>query len=70
MDTIGIKIGDIGLNLDQTVFHIKMKRISAPSTWEYDLLHKNFGGEWTTIVNAKWSGKDVVIDLPANINQL
>jgi len=61
---------DIGLNLDQTEFHIKMKRISAPSTWEYDLLHKNFGGEWSTIGSAKWTGKDVAIDLPANINEI
>ena len=32
----------IGLNLDDTVFHIKLKRISSPTHWVYDQLHQNF----------------------------
>ncbi len=61
---------DCGLNLDNAVFNIKLKRISAPSYWVYNQLHKNFTSQWTTIGTAKWIDKQISFDLPNNINRL
>lgn len=60
----------LGLNLDGTVFLIKMKKIEAPTQWVYDLLHKNLSGEWRTVGTARWSGKSVAFDLPRDLNAL
>ncbi|EGW22595.1 DCC1-like thiol-disulfide oxidoreductase family protein [Methylobacter tundripaludum] len=60
----------IGLNLDNVVFNIKLKKISAPSYWVKDQLHKNFTSPWTTIGTAKWTGNRISFDLPDNINEL
>lgn len=60
----------IGLNLENTVFKIKMKKIDAPTHWVRDQLHKNFESEWVTIGSVKWSGNEIHYDLPADINSL
>ncbi len=60
----------IGLNLDNVVFNIKLKKISAPSYWVEDQLHKNFTSPWTTIGTAKWTDNRISFDLPDNINEL
>ncbi|WP_031437000.1 DCC1-like thiol-disulfide oxidoreductase family protein [Methylobacter tundripaludum] len=60
----------IGLNLDNVVFNIKLKKISAPSYWVQDQLHKNFTSPWTTIGTAKWTDNRISFDLPDNINEL
>ncbi len=60
----------IGLNLDDVVFNIKLKKISAPSYWVHDQLHKNLTQQWITIGTAKWTGKQIAFDLPGNINAL
>jgi predicted DCC family thiol-disulfide oxidoreductase YuxK len=60
----------IGLNLDNTVFHIKLKKINAPTFWVYDQLHQNFSAPWTTIGTVKWTDKLISFDLPDNINSL
>ena len=60
----------IGLNLDDTVFHIKLKKINAPTDWVYDQLHQNFSAEWTTIGNVEWAGKSITYNLPDDINSL
>jgi predicted DCC family thiol-disulfide oxidoreductase YuxK len=60
----------IGLNLDDTLFHIKLKKINAPSYWVHDQLHKNFSSPWSTIGTVKWNNGSVAIDLPENINEL
>ncbi|MDI1229821.1 MAG: DCC1-like thiol-disulfide oxidoreductase family protein [Methylobacter sp.] len=59
-----------GLNLDNVVFNIKLKKISAPSHWVHDQLHKNFTSPWSTIGTAKWTDQKISVDLPDNINQL
>ncbi len=59
-----------GLNLDKTVFHIKMKKINAPTYWVYDQLHQNFSAPWTTIGTVKWTDHLIFFDLPDNINTL
>lgn len=60
----------IGLNLDAVVFNIKLKKISAPSYWVDDQLHKNFTSPWGTIGTAKWADNQIAFDLPDNINEL
>lgn len=60
----------MGLDLDKTVFQIKMKKIDAPVNWVYDQLHKNFSAEWTNIGTVKWSGKSISYELPDDINSL
>jgi len=59
-----------GLNLDNAVFTIKLKRINAPSYWVYDQLHLNFSSPWTTIGTVKWNHRQIAFDLPDNINDL
>ena len=59
-----------GLALNNTVFHIQMKKIDAPSYWVEDLLHKNFAAPWTTIGTVKWKDNVISYDLPENINSL
>ena len=60
----------IGLNLDNVVFNIKLKKINAPSYWVQDQLHKNFASPWTTIGTAKWNENQISFDLPDDINKL
>jgi predicted DCC family thiol-disulfide oxidoreductase YuxK len=60
----------MGLNLDKTVFHIKLKRINAPSYWVHDQLHQNFSAPWATIGTVKWNDNLISFDLPENINSL
>ena len=60
----------IGLDLNNTVFHIQMKKINAPSYWVHDQLHKNFAAPWTTIGTVKWKANVISFDLPENINSL
>jgi predicted DCC family thiol-disulfide oxidoreductase YuxK len=61
---------NIGLDINHTVFHIKMKKIDAPTEWVYDQLHKNFASEWTTIGTVKWTDDVISFDLPENLNSL
>ncbi|NOS74952.1 MAG: DUF393 domain-containing protein [Methyloglobulus sp.] len=60
----------MGLNLENVVFNIKMKKIAAPTQWVPDQLHKNFATEWVTVGNVRWSGKEISYDLPEDINSL
>ena len=60
----------LGLNLEDSVFSIKMKKIDAPTHWVVDQLHKNFASEWVTIGTVRWSDKEISVDLPADINSL
>lgn len=60
----------IGLNLNNTVFHIQLKKIDAPSHWVYDQLHHNFSSPWTSIGTVKWTNNVISYDLPNDINAL
>jgi predicted DCC family thiol-disulfide oxidoreductase YuxK len=59
-----------GLDLDKTLFNIKMKRIQAPDEWFFDLRNQNLSGVWTTIGTAQWHDKTIDIQVPENINAL
>ncbi|MDO9105768.1 MAG: DCC1-like thiol-disulfide oxidoreductase family protein [Methylovulum sp.] len=60
----------IGLNLNNTVFHIKLKKIDAPTHWVSDQLHLNFSSPWTTIGTVTWTNNVISYNLPHNINSL
>lgn len=60
----------IGLDINKTIFHIKLKKISAPSYWVHDQLHKNMASQWVTIGSVKWVNDVISFDLPSNINEL
>ncbi|MGZ5052148.1 MAG: DCC1-like thiol-disulfide oxidoreductase family protein [Methylobacter sp.] len=59
-----------GLNINDVVFNIKLKKIDAPSHWVPDQLHKNFDSPWSTIGTAKWNQNQISLDLPEDINRL
>ncbi|MDD5320462.1 MAG: DCC1-like thiol-disulfide oxidoreductase family protein [Methylococcales bacterium] len=59
-----------GLNIDNILFHIKLKKINAPTYWVYDQLHQNFSAPWITIGTVKWTNNQISFNLPDNINSL
>jgi predicted DCC family thiol-disulfide oxidoreductase YuxK len=59
-----------GLDLEKTLFIIKMKKISTPFEWEKDLRIKNLSGEWLSIGSARWQGKEIAVSLPENIDSM
>ena len=59
-----------GLDLDNTPFNIKLKKISSPSYWVKDLLATNLSGQWVTIGSATWDNSSINIDIPKDINLL
>jgi predicted DCC family thiol-disulfide oxidoreductase YuxK len=63
----GIKAG---LDLEKTVFQIKLKKAHVSNEWFFDLLNHNLSGSWTTIGKAQWHYKTIDIQVPENINLL
>ena len=63
----GIKTG---LELNSTIFNIKLKKISAPSHWVHNLLTTNLTGEWDTIGSATWKNNTFSLTIPDDINLL
>lgn len=63
----GIKTG---LDLDHTRFIIKMKKITSPVEWVFDLRKQNLSGDWQDIGTAQWHGREIVITLPVDIDAL
>ena len=59
-----------GLNLQNTQFIIKMKKINTPFVWENDLRNRNLSGDWQSIGSARWHGKEIKIILPEDIDIL
>ena len=53
-----------GLDLNQTQFIIKHKKIESPTTWQPNLLKRNLSGEWKNIGTAKWNKQRIHINLP------
>jgi predicted DCC family thiol-disulfide oxidoreductase YuxK len=58
------------LNLNSTLFNIKLKKNHAPPTWLYDLRNANIKQPWINIGTVQWTDKTVVINLPDDINSL
>ena len=63
----GVKLG---LDLNDTQFIIKMKKIEAPFDWEKGLRDKNLSGDWLAIGSAQWKDKEIAINLPNDIDAL
>ena len=59
-----------GLRLDQTTFVIKIKKIQAPFEWKKDLRNSNLSGDWQNVGKLNWQGKQVEIQLPADLDTL
>jgi predicted DCC family thiol-disulfide oxidoreductase YuxK len=60
----------LGLNLDNAVFQVKLKKISSPTYWVNDQLHKNFSAPWTNIGTVKWAHQLISFSLPNDLNSL
>lgn len=60
----------INLDLDNTRFIIKMKKINAPFSWEKDLRKNNLSGDWLAIGSAQWQDREIKINLPKDIDAL
>ena len=60
----------LGIDLNDTQFIIKMKKIKAPFDWEQDLRAKNLSGDWLAIGSAQWKDKEFAINLPNDIDAL
>ncbi len=58
------------LELNNTIFKIKLKKINAPEFWVKDLLNNNLSGEWATIGTAIWDQQEIKITAPKDINLL
>jgi hypothetical protein len=63
----GIKLN---LDLENTRFIIKMKKIKAPFLWEKDLRRNNLSGDWLAIGSAQWHDREIKINLPKDIDVL
>lgn len=59
-----------GLDLNKTVFQIKMKKVQVSDDWVFDMRNRNLSGTWATIGTARWHGKTLDIQAPDNINLL
>ncbi len=62
--------GKIHLDLENTQFILKMKKIKAPFVWEKDLRKNNLSGDWQAIGSAQWHGREIKINLPNDIDAL
>lgn len=58
----------LGLDLNNTEFHIKLKHINAPNDWVYDQRLKNMTAPWKNIGSVQWSNKVISYDLPVDLN--
>ena len=56
------------LELNSTIFKIKLKKINAPEFWVKDLLNNNLSGKWITIGTVTWDQKEIKITAPKDIN--
>ena len=60
----------IGLNLNNTQFTLKLKKIKAPSTWRFNLRNNNLNNPWNIIGIASWTNETFSIRLPPDIEAL
>ncbi|MGZ8248365.1 DCC1-like thiol-disulfide oxidoreductase family protein [Methylomagnum sp.] len=56
---------EMGVNLSDADFVIKMKEVRAPMDWEYDLRHKNMAQPWQDIGTLAWRADGVSLDIPS-----
>lgn len=56
------------LDLNNTIFNIKLKKISVSPYWVKNQLNSNLSGDWITIGNATWHKQSINLNIPDNIN--
>jgi predicted DCC family thiol-disulfide oxidoreductase YuxK len=55
---------ELGLDLSDAEFVIKMKEVLVPMDWEYDLRHKNMAQPWQDIGTVVWRPEGMHLDIP------
>ena len=59
---------EMGVDLSHAEFGIKAKHVEVPTTWEYDLRHRNMAAPWRDIGMLSWGPDGVrlrVSELPS-----
>ena len=59
---------EMGVDLSHAEFGIKAKHVEVPTTWEYDLRHRNMAAPWRDIGTLSWGPEGVrlrVSELPS-----
>ena len=59
---------ELGLDMNNAEFHIKLKHINAPNDWVYDQRNKNMAAPWKNIGSVHWANKVISYDLPDDLN--
>ncbi|MGR9073948.1 MAG: DCC1-like thiol-disulfide oxidoreductase family protein [Gammaproteobacteria bacterium] len=60
----------MGLDLDNSKFIIKLKKISSPEEWKKNLRRDNLATNWQNIGVAEWKDGKISIKLPDDINRI
>lgn len=55
---------EMGLDLSDAEFVIKMKAVGVPMDWEYDLRHRNMAAPWRDIGTVAWQQDGMRLDIP------
>ena len=55
---------EMGIDLNDAVFVVKMKEVETPMDWVYDLRHKNMAAPWQDIGTVEWKGRTMRLELP------
>ncbi|SMF96354.1 Predicted thiol-disulfide oxidoreductase YuxK, DCC family [Methylomagnum ishizawai] len=55
---------ELGIDLKDADFVIKLKEVQVPMAWEDDLRHKNMAAPWRDIGVVQWRGKTMRVDIP------
>jgi len=61
---------ELGLDLENTVFALKLKEVRAPMTWEKDLRRHNLEAPWRNVGVAIWQDRMMQLDLFEDLEQL
>jgi predicted DCC family thiol-disulfide oxidoreductase YuxK len=55
---------EMGVDLQDAEFVIKMKQVGVPMDWEYDLRHKNMAAPWRDVGIVAWREDGMRLDVP------
>jgi predicted DCC family thiol-disulfide oxidoreductase YuxK len=61
---------EMGVDLSDADFVIKAKQVEAPTTWEYDLRHRNMAAPWRNVGAVTWRPDGMRLDLPGFESEL
>jgi hypothetical protein len=61
---------ELGLNLNNAVFTLKLKEVRAPMTWEKDLRRRNLEAPWHDVGAAVWRDRVMQMELVEDLERL